>query len=294
MGLARKECSVMRLDWRERRRWTGVLVAAAVLLPFVSVPLAAQPVWRPAVPEPAYVRPFITDDARVVGAGLAQIEVWSRVDRETSQLWALGAVGPTRWLELTMGGVVGAERDEVARTDPTPGRLTYSLPLLQAKALARPYEAGAGPGVAVVAGTFLPQGRGFLKLPGYGTFAFAMATQALRREWNSTEQAPDPPLLHVNVGVNRLWIGDGPDETVATWGVGTQFHVARGAHVVAEVFSGDPYVPGSGKAWQAGVRHFVSERLQLDATTGRGIAGANPLPLWWSAGIRVVTGTPRH
>ena len=56
------------------------------------------------------VRPFITDDARVVGAGLAQVESWVRSDHESHQLWVLGAVGPTSWLELTLGGVVGAER----------------------------------------------------------------------------------------------------------------------------------------------------------------------------------------
>jgi hypothetical protein len=94
--------------------------------------------------------------------------------------------------------------------------------------------------------------------------------------------------VHVNVGVNRLWIGDGRDQTVATWGVGTQLPVRYGLHVVSELFSGDPYVPGSGTAWQAGVRHFVDERLQLDATLGRGIGGAAPLPLWWSAGVRIV------
>jgi hypothetical protein len=270
---------------------TAVLrVAVVVLWPAVMV---AQPILRPQEPEPARVRPFITDDARVVGAGLSQIEAWSRSDRETAQFWLLGATGPTSRLELTLGGVVGVERDVVAAKEPTAGRLTYALPLLQGKALLRPYEPGRGPGLALVGGTFLPQGRGFLKLPGYGTFAFGVVTQALAREWSATERAPDPPLFHVNVGVNRLWVGDAPDETVATWGVGTQFHVAAGAHVVGELFSGDPYVPGSGTAWQGGVRQFLSERLQLDATMGRGVGGSNPLPLWWSAGVRILVGSGR-
>lgn len=275
---------------RSRMR-TAFRLAAATLLWPLSAP--AQPVWRPPMPEPSRVRPFITDDARVVGPGLSQVEAWSRSDLETSQFWLLGATGPSSWLELTVGGVIGVERDAVAAKDPAAGRLTYALPLLQGKALLQPYEPGRGPGVAMVAGTFLPQGRGFLKLPGYGTFAFAIATQALTSTWRPTERAPDPPLLHVNVGVNRLWLGETDDETVATWGVGTQFHVAAGAHIVAELFSGDPYVPGSGTAWQAGVRQFLNERLQLDATFGRGVGGRNPLPLWWSAGVRVVVGTER-
>lgn len=239
------------------------------------------------------VRPFITDDARVVGHGLGQVESWVRSDTESNQLWVLGAFGPTPWLELTVGGVAGTERGAVAAAEPTPGRFTYALPLLQAKALVRPYEAGGGPGVAVVAGTFLPEGRGFLQLPGHGTFGFVSVSQSLARRWTPTRHAPDPPLVHANVGINRLWIGAGPDETLVTWGVGTQLPVRWGTHLVAELFSGDPYVPGSGTAWQAGSRVFVSEQLQLDATLGKGIGGAAPLPLWWSAGVRVVLGTAR-
>ncbi len=275
-----------------RQRAMRCAALLGVVLLAAAPALRAQPIPSGGV-SPAYVRPFITDDARVVGAGLTQMEAWSRSDIETSQFWLLGATGPTRWLELTLGGVIGVERDPVASQDPSAGRLTYSLPLIQGKILAKPYEAGRGPGLALVAGTFLPEGRGALKLPGYGTFGFAVATQALTRDWVGSTRAPDPPLLHVNLGVNRLWIGDAPDETVTTWGVGTQFHVAAGAHVVAELFSGDPYVPGSSTAWQAGVRQFLNERVQLDATLGRGVAGAVPLPLWWSAGVRLVFGTER-
>jgi hypothetical protein len=271
---------------------TTVTLAGATLAATPTA-LAAQRVATP-VPPPAppiqRVRPFITDDARVVGAGLGQVESWLRVDKESNQLWLLGAYGPTRWLEVTVGGVVGEERGSVAATEPTPGRLTYALPLLQGKALLRPYAAGSGPGFALVGGTFLPEGRGFLQLPGYGTFGYLSVSQAVVRRWTPTPKAPDPPLVHVNLGVNRLWIGAGPDETVVTWGLGTQLPVRAGAHIVAEVFSGDPYVPGSGTAWQAGTRVFASERLQVDATVGKGIAGDVILPLWWSAGVRIVVG----
>ncbi|QEK50772.1 hypothetical protein FYC62_03125 [Pedobacter aquae] len=36
------------------------------------------------------VRPFITDDARVVGERLAQLETWVRFDKEAGQHWILG------------------------------------------------------------------------------------------------------------------------------------------------------------------------------------------------------------
>jgi hypothetical protein len=41
------------------------------------------------------VRPFITDDARVVGWRLAQWESWARFDKHEGQWWHMAAYGPT-------------------------------------------------------------------------------------------------------------------------------------------------------------------------------------------------------
>jgi len=219
------------------------------------------------------VRPFITDDARVVGGGLAQVESWFRWDEESAQQWLLAALGPTQWLELTVGGVAG--QDRVGES----GRFTYALPLVQAKALLRPYAPGSAPGAALVAGTFLPGGEGALVPQGYGLFVFGIASQSFG--------TGDRVLLHGNLGVNHQWL-DPEDTTVLTWGLGTQVRAVGGLHAVAEVFSGDPYVPGSGTAVQVGARHFLSESLQLDATLGHGIAGSPSLPTWWTVGVRWV------
>jgi hypothetical protein len=55
-------------------------------------------------PRPARaIRPFVTDDARVVGGKLLQLETWVLVDRLVLEHNALVAVGPTDWLELTAG-----------------------------------------------------------------------------------------------------------------------------------------------------------------------------------------------
>ncbi|MFN7133113.1 MAG: hypothetical protein ACK4N5_13625, partial [Myxococcales bacterium] len=40
------------------------------------------------------VRPFITDDARVVGGAQAQLETFSRLDPVSLQHWALVGFGP--------------------------------------------------------------------------------------------------------------------------------------------------------------------------------------------------------
>lgn len=223
----------------------------------------------------AEVRPFITDDARVVGGSLAQLESWIRVDKESGQHWFLTAFGPSPKWELTCGGVFGYEVEEDDNR-----AFSYALPLLQAKFLAREYKPNQPPGFAIVAGTFLPSGRGGFRPPGHGTFAFGIITQSLGER--------DKVLIHGNLGVNHIWL-EPDDYSVLTWGIGSQFRVKGGFHGVVEVFSGDPYVPGTGAAYQVGFRHFFSDLFQIDMTYGKGFDGEVILPQWFSAGIRLVT-----
>jgi hypothetical protein len=229
-------------------------------------------VYRPTEPT---VRPFITDDARVVGNRLAQAEAWFRLDRESGQQWLLGAYGPNNRLELTAGGVFGYFRPEGESST-----FSYALPLLQAKYLIREYGPGRGPGYGFVLGTFLPVGTGEFKPPGYGTFGFLTISQCFGER--------EDVLIHANLGYNFLHV-DRSNEWQGTWGLGTQVRALGGFHLVGEIFSGDPYVPGSGLSYQVGFRHFFSDLVQVDMTLGKGIAGQNPLPLWGSAGVRIVT-----
>lgn len=229
----------------------------------------------PGVAGDVKVRPFITDDARVVGNRLAQMESWMRIDRESGQQWFLFAYGPKNWLELTVGGVVGYAKDKEHNRS-----LSYALPLVQAKFLIRPYKPNRAPGLGAVIGTFLPTGRGLFVPPGYGTFGFLIVTQSLGEG--------DKVLIHGNVGGNYLHV-DGSGEFINTWGLGTQIKIIGGMHFVGEVFSGDPYIPGTGTAYQVGYRHFFSDLFQIDMTVGNGIGGINPMPFWFSAGVRLVT-----
>ncbi|MDW8295355.1 MAG: hypothetical protein RMJ97_00570 [Raineya sp.] len=218
------------------------------------------------------VRPFITDDARVVGDHLFQIETWGRADEANFQWWALAAYGPKHWLELTAGWVKGMD------FEPERG-FAYALPLLQAKFLIREYKPNQLPGLGWVIGTFLPYGQGSFKPPGYGTFSYLTITQSLGEG--------DKVLIHGNLGFNYLHIA-GEHQWLNTWGIGTQIKTLGGFHLVGELFSGDPYVPGSGTSFQVGFRHFFSDDLQIDGTIGKGIAGEEILPLWVSAGVRMV------
>jgi hypothetical protein len=220
------------------------------------------------------VRPFITDDARVVGWRLAQWETWTRFDKHEGQWWHMLAYGPTPWLEVTAGFVKGYERG-INDT-----RFSFALPLVQAKFLFKPYEPGKGPGFGLVTGTFLPGGRGAFVPAGYGAFGFFTVSQCFGEG--------EKVLIHANLGGNYLFSG-GNHEFLATWGFGSQVKTYKGFHLVGEMFSGDPYIPGTGTAFQFGFRHFISDLVQIDATVGKGVAGQVVMPVWVSAGARFVT-----
>lgn len=128
------------------------------------------------------VRPFITDDARVVGRRQAQMESWIRGDRAAFQHWALVAYGPIAPLEVTVGAVHGLTYEN------GPKRYSIAGPLVQGKYLLRRPEVNSWPGIAVSAGAFAPAGNGNFKLDGWDTFAYAAVTESIREN--------DDILLH--------------------------------------------------------------------------------------------------
>lgn len=152
--------------------------------------------------------------------------------------------------------------------------------MFQGKFLFNEYKPGKAPGIALVTGSFLPGGQGAFVPPGYGAFAFLIASQALGKN--------EDVLIHANIGQNYL-PQSSTEYLTKTWGIGTQIRTYRGFHLVGEFFSGDPYILGTGLAYQAGFRHFISDLIQVDATVGQGVGGQNKMPFWFSAGARLVT-----
>jgi hypothetical protein len=216
------------------------------------------------------IRPFVTDDARVVGEGLAQVETWIQGDRHELAHNVLGAIGPTDWLELTAGfthgGLYGAG-----------GGYGISGPILQLKTLWREAKSGDWPGVAFAAGTLTPFGHGAFTPPGVATFGYLALTQSLLEE---------DLLLHANVGMTAdertPWV------FAPTGGFGFQARVIGRMHAVAEVFHGDPYDPLFARtATQAGFRYILTEAIQFDGTIGASLNGGSAS--WWSLGVRLVS-----
>lgn len=217
------------------------------------------------------VRPFITDDARVVGKHRAQIETWVRHERGSLEHWIVPAFGPIEPMELTIGFVHGATNQD------SPRQYAAAGPLLQTKILLRSDDKHLGPGIATIFGSNLPFGFGGFR-PDPNAFGYLALTQSLPK---------DRALFHFNLGM----VFAKPDawKRHVIWGVGTQVHLYERANLVGELFSGDPYQDESGGAVQGGLRFAISESVQLDSTVGTGLWGAHPLAPWVTGGLRMVS-----
>lgn len=231
------------------------------------------------------IRPFVTDDARVVGGKLAQLETWVLVDRLIFEHNALVALGPTPWLELTLGLTHGAVHSGEGAG--------YSLtgPILQAKFLLKPAEDHGWPGFAIALGALPPWGLGAFVPPGWSGFTYLAVTESLFEE---------RLLLHANLG---FALGDEPDGAGArrfrpllTAGFGFQARIVAGLHGIAEIYHGDPYDPRSAfGAMQVGFRYIFSDAVQVDGTFGSslvalsGRAGHASTEQWGTLGLRLVT-----
>jgi hypothetical protein len=232
----------------------------------------------------AAIRPFVTDDARVVGAKLGQVETWGVLDRIQLDQNIFAAIGPTDWLEVTLGVVHGA-----AHRRGNDRRWGLSGPILQAKALAIEAQPNGHPGLAICAGILPPWGTASQKPAGTGLFTYLALTESLWEE---------RLLIHANVGyagteqaTERQW------KRSLTAGLGTQFRIYGPAHGVAEIYYADPYDPVAvTSAAQIGFRFIWQEWFQNDVTLGgsladppRGERTQAEAARWITFGIRVVS-----
>lgn len=227
------------------------------------------------------IRPFITDDARVVGKHLVQLETWLQLEDGVLQNWVSPSFGPTEWLEVSVGFVHG--QAHVNSHDPYPPSAPpkgwgIGGPLVQAKLLLKHADANSLPGVAVAVGTLLPFGNGgFRAYPGF--FVYAALTQNLGDD--------ERVLIHLNLGAASRALETGPNLALLT-GIGAQLRLFAGLHGIGEFVYGDAYTNIAAFAVQGGFRYIFNDHVQLDATCGSGVAG-QPRPLWFSAGIRLVS-----
>lgn len=213
--------------------------------------LATQAAWS--------ARPFVTDDARMTTAGSCQLESWTRVYRNSTELWVLPACNPTGNLELTVGS--GA-----AKISDTSGSSEDYV--FQAKTLFKPLGAD-GWGAGLAAGTIRhPQINPGPNLLG-NTYVYMPLSMSF---------AADRLVLHLNAG----WLRDkATQSSQATWGIGSELNLNTRWMLIAETFGNTAHT-----FWQAGARHSVIPGLfQLDATVGSE-NGGNRDARWISFGLR--------
>jgi hypothetical protein len=205
-------------------------------------------------------RPFVTDDARLTTAGSCQLESWTRLYPNSTELWALPACNPTGNLEITVGGGAAKLGEATGWTD------DY---VLQAKTLFKTLEPN-GWGIGAAIGTIQHPKIN----PGPNLLGNRYAYVPL-----SMSFADDLVVVHLNGG----WLRDkatGKDQT--TWGIGTELNLDTKLTLIAESFGNSidrPY-------WQAGTRYSVMPGLfQIDATVGRQYGNAGD-HRWLSFGVR--------
>jgi hypothetical protein len=217
------------------------------------------------------VRPFVTDDARVVGEHQGQLETSVRVDKNVFANLNLFAFGPTAKSEVTMGWVDGTP----LATD-SDRRLSASGPLMQLKYLLWEAKPNAYPGFAVVTGALPPWGlRGF-RTTKWSEFAYAAMTESLFDN--------DRVLIHANLGLSTT-----NPQAVGTWGLGTQIRLIGALNGIVEVYYNDPYAGNTGGAYQVGFRHIVNDNVQVDATMGSGLFGSHRINTFFGMGLRIVS-----
>lgn len=218
------------------------------------------------------IRPFVTDDARVVGSRLGQVESWFVLDRQESAHNTLFAIGPTNWLEITSGFTHGGGYRGAASNYGITGGI------LQVKALVRETKPNDWPGVAFAAGVIPPFGSGSVTPDGVGVFGYAALSQSFFK---------DDLLFHVNLGVATIkeemqW------KPTLTAGLGFQARLIGKFHSVGEIYRGDPYDPTMRvMATQVGFRHIFNPNFQMDGTVGSTLEGHSQQ--WFSIGVRIVS-----
>lgn len=229
-----------------------------------TLALAALASFSSLLPDEAFAaRPMITDDARVVDPKACQVESWIKLNRQSTEYWALPACNPSGLFEITYGGArIHQDTDGSAFTDN----------IFQLKSIVKPLEAnGWGWGIAAGVDRHLHReaANGW---PG-DEYVYVPVSVSFR---------DDDVVLHVNGGaVHRRDL----DRHIATWGLGSEIKLRDDLYLIPEAFGNDRGRP----FFQLGLRHWiVKDRLQMDATFGNRLSG-DTAERWFSVGLRVLS-----
>lgn len=205
------------------------------------------------------VRPFVTDDARIIDYGQLELESWLETSHAAGRyspapgLNFIGGITVNDWLQFLAGSGVGLDSN---------GDTTVSNPVVMGKILLKAAALNGAPGYAISAGTTFNRGRGEgLYDDGRVTSLVGMTTYRL---------LDDALNIHLNVGARTDSPNGQKSKSRIFWGVGFDAEAFNeDMRVIGEVFAGDPLELNAPKiAMQTGVRWMFSDYTQLDVTFG--------------------------
>ncbi len=204
------------------------------------------------------VRPFVTDDARIVDYGQIETETWvesTRANGEWRPTPAINAIGSTSvndWLQILVGTGTGLDRD---------GNSGISNPLLSAKVLIKAASEDGAPGYALSYTSTFDSGRGSFQESGKVQSIVGMSTYRLLE---------DRLNIHINLGLRTDQERNQVARNRPLWGLGVDVEAfSPKTRFVGEVFSGDPLTLNAPRyATQFGMRYLHSDYMQMDFIAG--------------------------
>lgn len=202
------------------------------------------------------IRPFVTDDGRIIDKGQITSEIWLELEKSTEHSLlsehALISSSFTDWLETTVIGNLYTD---------SKGKADFGNTIFQAKTLFKKANPNGTPGSALSFGHTFKHGSGKEHIDASSTYFLGIFTSRF---------FSDHLLVHLNGGLTsthdeRVRNKVGPFGGVAIdkslWSYDWRFAL--------EIYSGDPYDPyRSPIAVQAGFRYLFDDYFNLDAIVG--------------------------
>ncbi len=203
------------------------------------------------------VRPFVTDDARIVSKGQIEVEAWPEVnlvgDEQTYALQFMAGMSITEWFEFIVGSGGGFDRRTSSET--------FANPTISPKFLFLKAEVGSWlPGIALDLGMNVNWGRGSLYDDAISLYAIMIATWRFYDDWLN---------IHLNLG-ERSTRHNGVSQARNYWGLGLDIGVyQREYRLILESYAGDPMEAEAPRiAYQWGFRWLKSDYINYDLTFG--------------------------
>jgi hypothetical protein len=212
------------------------------------------------------VRPFVTDDARIIFKDQIEVESWADISGQRGSkpsfgLSSLQGYSPSDRVEIIAGGFGFQYQDQ---------KVSVENMVFQPKVLLHRSLDSWIPSISAAVALLAPL-SGNRQL--WNNYAMFHASWFLFTPPDSTDPYDNGLAIHVNAGIKGQYdAGAGARLTNKPfWGFGFESitPVSRELRVVGEIFNGDPFhFEDEFPAFQTGFRWYKSENVQFDTLFG--------------------------